>query len=158
MPDELERKFIIRHLPEKLSMYHHHDIEQGYFLKNPGMPFLEERLRIKDGTFSFTSKIGEGSSRNELERTVSYRYFEVMWPLTEGRRIEKIRYDIPLENGLVAELDIFCGKLMGHVTAEVEFKTADEMDSFVPPSWFGEEVTKDPRYQNYNLSVDGLPK
>jgi CYTH domain-containing protein len=34
---------------------------------------------------------------------------------------------------------------------EVEFRTNAEAESFVPPSWFGREVTGEPAYKNKSL-------
>ena len=33
-----------------------------------------------------------------------------------------------------------------------EFPSIEEAESFVPPAWFYEDVTSDPKYQNSNLS------
>ena len=41
--------------------------------------------------------------------------------------------------------------------AEVEFDSVEEADEYVPPHWFGEEVTMDKRYSNAHLSKFGLP-
>ncbi|CBK73647.1 hypothetical protein CIY_07540 [Butyrivibrio fibrisolvens 16/4] len=35
--------------------------------------------------------------------------------------------------------------------AEVEFPTIEEANSFVPPEWFGEDVTNDKNYHNSNM-------
>ena len=53
------------------------------------------------------------------------------------------------------ELDIYCGDLTGLITAEVEFDTLEQQVNFVPPSWFGEDVTENERYKNRNLSAKG---
>ena len=52
-----------------------------------------------------------------------------------------------------AELDIFKGRLEGLVMVEVEFGSEAEAEAFVPPAWFGVEVTADPRYRNSYLST-----
>jgi len=38
------------------------------------------------------------------------------------------------------------------MTVEVEFDSEPDARLFVPPSWFGQEVTGDPRYQNAALA------
>ena len=78
-------------------------------------------------------------------------------PLTEGKRIEKIRYEIEYETSLI-ELDIYRGSLEKLITAEVEFKTESESTKFQTPSWFGREITDDKRYKNKNLALYGIPK
>ena len=67
--------------------------------------------------------------------------------------IMKDRYAIPLENGLIAEMDVFKGNLLGLVMVEVEFKNEEDAINFVPPSWFGEDVSDDYRYRNVHLST-----
>lgn len=84
----------------------------------------------------------------------------------EGRFLSKTRYKIPLpsnavlqtspsldcsEYGLVAELDVFHGRLEGLRVVEVEFPDTLVADAFIPPDWFGDEVSQDPRFRNINL-------
>ena len=38
------------------------------------------------------------------------------------------------------------------VLAEVEFESEEEANAFVPPQWFGEDVTFDGRYHNSYMS------
>lgn len=52
----------------------------------------------------------------------------------------------------MAELDRFHGKLEGLCFVEVEFANEQDADSFIPPAWFGENVSKDKRYTNSFLS------
>lgn len=70
----------------------------------------------------------------------------------QGKLIEKNRYDIPLYDGLIAELDIYHGDLEGLIIVETEFKTEEQADSFIVPDWFGEEITENKRYKNKNLA------
>lgn len=79
-----------------------------------------------------------------------------LWPGTEGRRIEKIRYQID-EGDQKIELNVFRGNLEGLVLAEVEFPSREKSEEFEPPDWFGEEVTEDIRYKNQNLAQKGAP-
>ena len=62
--------------------------------------------------------------------------------------IEKIRYRVEYE-GLVWEVDEFCGGNSGLVVAEVELES--ELQIFSPPEWIGREVSDDPRYFNASL-------
>ena len=39
----------------------------------------------------------------------------------------------------------------------MEFPSEDASRAFEPPSWFGRELTDDPRYRNRALAVDGRP-
>jgi len=71
----------------------------------------------------------------------------------DGNIICKRRYLIPLEDtNLTAELDIFDPPFAPLIMAEVEFDSVEDANSFIPPAWFGEEVTMDPVYHNSNMS------
>ena len=59
---------------------------------------------------------------------------------------------LPLGKGLIAELDIFEGELAPLILAEVEFPDEDSAFSFIPPDWFGEDVTFSGKYHNSFLS------
>ncbi|HBR81035.1 MAG: Adenylate cyclase [Candidatus Uhrbacteria bacterium GW2011_GWE2_45_35] len=154
MPFEIERKFLIKTLPENLSKYPHKDIEQGYLALDADGTVV--RLRRKGDKFFETVKKGFGLVRTELEVEISGEQFEAFWPTTVGKRLEKTRYEIPGEYGTI-ELDIYGGRLEGVITAEVEFDSAEAANSFVPPEWFGLEVTDDLRYSNHSLALEGKP-
>jgi len=78
----------------------------------------------------------------------------------EGNMESKTRYRIDLRrseaDGLyttqVAELDLFHGVHEGLRLVEVEFPSAEAANAFVPPAWFGEDVSSDPRYRNSYLA------
>ncbi|PIY68844.1 adenylate cyclase [Candidatus Roizmanbacteria bacterium CG_4_10_14_0_8_um_filter_39_9] len=155
MPEEIERKFLVSKLPEGLETFKHIDISQGY-LAIDGTTSTEVRLRKKGEKFFQTVKVGSGKTRKEVEVPITQEQFEQLWPLTEGKRIEKIRYEIPYDE-LTIELDVYHGKLEGLYTAEVEFKSEDISTAFTAPDWFGKEVTEDSRYKNQSLAVVGIP-
>ena len=70
----------------------------------------------------------------------------------DGIIISKKRYLIPLTGRLTIELDIFEGDLAPLKLAEVEFETKEEAESFLPPKWFGKDVTFSSDYHNSTLS------
>ncbi|HEX5527704.1 MAG TPA: CYTH domain-containing protein [Solirubrobacterales bacterium] len=103
-----------------------------------------------------------GLVREEVEIDLDQAEFERLWPLTKDRRIRKVRTSCSLRTGtsemLVACLDDFRDKLEGLDMVEVEFESEQEAEAFVPPSFFGTEVTGDPRYRNAELAgADGPP-
>jgi adenylate cyclase len=91
-----------------------------------------------------------------LETELSQDQFNTLWPGTEGRRIEKTRYQIDYE-GQKIELNVFRGGLEGLVLAEVEFAPREKSEEFKPPDWLGEEVAEDARYKNQSLAQRGAP-
>jgi adenylate cyclase len=150
---EVERKFLVDELPGGLDRDPGVEIVQGY-LSIDGV--TEVRVRRKGDRCTLTVKQGSGLARSEFEIGIEKEQFDVLWPATAGRRIEKTRYELPL--GMVtAELDRYHGVLDGLTTVEVEFGSVPEARAFVPPSWFDRELTDDGRFANRNLAVDGRP-
>jgi CYTH domain-containing protein len=115
------------------------------------------RVRRRDGRTWLTVKSGAGRVRVEEEIEIEPERFERLWPLTEGRRIEKARYEIDAGDELVLELDVYEGELGGLVVAEVEFDSEEAAEAFTPPDWLGPDVTEDGRYKNQRLACDGAP-
>lgn len=154
-PREIERKFLVTSLPVDLGSHSHVEICQGYVaIDGDG---TEVRLRLKGNKCFQTVKSGGGLSREEYEVELTRGQFDVLWPATEGRRVEKTRYEIP-DDRLTIELDVYKGQLAGLMTAEVEFSSESESCDYSPPSWIGSDVTDDDRYKNKNLALHGHPQ
>ena len=144
---EIERKFLIHTLPENLGNYPHKEIEQGYINREPVV-----RIRRLDDHYILTCK-GQGLMvREEFELPLTKEAFEHLKPKTDGIFIEKTRYLIPYNEKWTIELDVFHGRLAPLVLAEVEFSSIEDANAFIPPAWFGEDVTNSPKYHNSNLS------
>jgi CYTH domain-containing protein len=153
---ERERKFLVAKLPDDLERCAAHAVEQGYVAIEPGG--AEVRVRSTKGLRLLTVKGPPGRlTRREEEVELTAEQFERLWPLTEGRRVAKTRYELPLDGGLVVELDVFAGAHAGLTIAEVEFPDDEAAANFVPPEWFGREVTSDDAYANRRLASEGLP-
>jgi CYTH domain-containing protein len=100
-----------------------------------------------------TFKAGRGNTREEREIKLSSKQFGALWPATAGRRLRKLRHEIPWKN-LIIEIDTYRGRHAGLVVAEVEFPTRTACRKFVPPAWFGREVTGEKRYSNIRLATE----
>ena len=151
---EIEQKYQVREMPdvsdcEKLEM------EQGYLCTDPVV-----RIRKSNDSFILTYKSKVGVKPSDLAVQINQ---EVELPLTEqaylhlrdkvdGYLISKTRYKIPLPDGHIGELDVFHGRLDRLVFVEVEFEQEEEIRTFQPPEWFGENVSRDRRYSNSFLS------
>jgi CYTH domain-containing protein len=152
---EIERKFLVREFPRDRERAGSTRIEQGYIaVAEDG---TEVRIRRRDGAAVLTVKGSGGRSRLEEEFEIDADRFGRLWPLTEGRRLEKTRHLIPAGAGLTIELDVYSGALAGLMVAEVEFDSEEAADTFEPPDWFGPEVTDDVRFKNQRLACDGAP-
>jgi len=144
---EIERKFLIPVLPEDLSAYDHHEIEQGYLCTAPVV-----RIRKEDDNYYMTYKSKGMMVREEYNLPLTKDAYEHLKPKADGIVIAKTRYLIPMDEGLTIELDIFHNEYEGLYLAEVEFETAEEANAFVPPTWFGQDVTYDGCYHNSAMS------
>jgi CHAD domain-containing protein/CYTH domain-containing protein len=148
---EIERKFLLTGLPESVRGAEAREIEQGYV---PGERLVERlrRARSADATQCYrTVKLGSGLSRVEVEEETTAAVFDVMWPLTEGRRVQKRRYAVP-DGELTWEIDEFTDREL--VLAEVELPS--ESTPAEPPEWLrpyvAREVTGEDEYVNANLA------
>lgn len=146
---EIERKYLISadHLPDNLLNYPHRIIEQGYLCTEPVV-----RIRRDNDDYILTYKSKGLMVREEYNLPLTKEAYEHLLAKIDGRLISKIRYMIPLENGLTIELDLFSGDLSELILAEVEFPSEEAALSFTPPSWFGTDVTFSSTYHNSTLS------
>jgi adenylate cyclase len=149
MNREIERKFLVRKLPDDLTSYSSREISQGYLVSTDDG--LQVRLRKSGDRYSLTFKRGVGNVREEREVELTAQQFDALWPATEGKRLVKTRYDIPLEDRIV-EIDLYHDRHEGLIVAEVEFDDEEAATNFQPPDWLGDDVTGDPRYSNQLLA------
>ena len=111
---EIEKKFLIKTLPEHLEQYTCHVIEQAYLCTEPVV-----RIRRQDDDYILTWK-GKGMmAREEYNLPLTKEGYYHLLAKADGNIITKKRYVIPLSDGLNAELDIFEGKFNGLLLAEV---------------------------------------
>lgn len=149
---EIEKKFLIPSfnvIPGGIDTYNYHEMEQGYLNTAPVL-----RVRKEDDNYYFTYKGSGMLKREEYNLPLDKESYEHLIQKADGIIISKRRYLIPLEGGLTCELDVFQKSYEGLLLAEVEFSSEEEANTFVPPAWFGEEVTFDPRYHNSNMSKE----
>jgi CYTH domain-containing protein len=146
---EIERKWLGGALPDEVAHASGTRIEQGYL--TAGADGAEVRIRRRDGDCWLTVKGAGELARTEVELPMSAEQFEVLWPLTEGRRVLKTRILVPLAHGLTAEVDVYEDRELAVV--EVEFASVEQAREFAAPAWFGGEVTDDAAYKNRNLAM-----
>jgi len=150
---EIERKYVLKVLPE--GLIDGREIRQGYLsVSDP-----EVRVRQIDGRYFVTRKTGAGLSREESEAEVTEQVFSILWPATDGRRVEKVRYRIAAADGTIWEVDDYKGKLAGLVTAEVELPAEESVPQMpeLLKNLVSAEVTDDARYKNKKLATQGIP-
>ena len=145
---EIERKFLIKKLPDNLETYQFHLIEQGYLNVNPVV-----RVRREDNNYYLTYKGSGMMAREEYNLPLNAESYSHLIKKSDGNIIAKKRYLIPLNEKLTIELDIFEKPFAPLIMAEVEFSSAEEANNFAPPDWFGDDVTFNPDYHNSNMST-----
>lgn len=143
---EIERKFLIKELPVNLDQYPHDELCQAYVCTSPVI-----RVRKKNDQYILTIKSGGLLARQEIEMPIDASTFDHLKGKKDGMLISKTRYKIPEKDGLLIELDLFHEEYEGFRMAEVEFESVDQANHYTPPSWFGKDVTMDPRFHNSQL-------
>ena len=148
---EIEKKYLIKNLPENLNEFDKYDIEQYYLSSSPVI-----RIRKMNDLYILTYKSRVEKDvklniSNEVELPLNKESFDHLKKKADGIGIIKERYIIPYGKFKI-ELDVFHGNYEGFVLAEVEFKTVEEAKEFNIPSWFGEDVSGDYHYTNNYMS------
>lgn len=89
---EIERKFLVPALPENLSSYPCHLIEQAYLCTSPVV-----RIRRQDDDFILTYKGSGMMAREEYNLPLTSESYGHLLPKADGIVITKKRYVIPLD-------------------------------------------------------------
>ena len=132
---EIERKYLLDQLPENLTSYPCKKIEQGYLSTEPVV-----RIRRSDDEYYLTYKSKGLMVRQEYNLPLTKEAYEHLLSKADGIIIKKTRYKKPISG---TELVIL---------AEVEFPDEASANAFVPPVWFGKDVTYSSDYHNSTLS------
>lgn len=149
---EIERKYRILTPPDHYQEYPCRQLEQAYLCTEPVV-----RVRREDDVFYLTYKSKGLLSREEYNLPLTREAYEHLLPKADGLILTKYRYLIPIaDTGLTIELDVFSGDYEGLILAEVEFSSVDEANAFVPPDWFGPDVTMTGDFQNSRLSKEKI--
>jgi adenylate cyclase len=159
---EIETRWLvdISKLPQSLDSYPNKRLIAGYF-----RGAHDEKIRVRqEGNKYFKvikgPRTDEGMVRDigpgDIE--ITKEEFDTVWSRTEGKRLAKTRYYIPIDN-LVIELDVYDDfKDAGFYTVEVEFANSEDGKKFIPPVWFGREVTNEKGYSSRILASKGIPE
>ncbi len=152
---EIERRFLLKNTPDFIdfSKLEKIEIKQWYISVQPVLRLRSENnskfiLCIKTkGSLKTTGGIPE-TEVNLSEEEFYNLYFN---KVENKRPLRKTRYLYPLNDVFVAEIDFLKDDYKNVNFVEVEFKTIEEASSFVPPFWFGEEITGKNIFSNASL-------
>lgn len=146
---EIERKFLVTSSDFISESTSSNRIVQGYLNSNPERT-VRVRIKGNKGYLTIKGKGNEsGTTRFEWEKEISIEEVEQLLLICEKGIIDKIRYEIPVDQH-VFEVDVFERDNNGLIVAEIELKNENEF--FEKPKWLGSEVTGDIRYYNAYLS------
>ena len=125
-------------------------IRQGYLITENG----ELRVREAGKKHFVTVKSDKDRDRNEWEARLPRWAFDLLWPHTAGRRIQKTRYEWK-KRGACLAVDVYSGVHDGLIIFEAEFKSKRAAKRFKPPKRMNDavEVTDDPAYKNRTLAT-----
>ena len=157
---EIERKFLVKKIPDNLEQFACRQIEQAYLNTKPVV-----RIRRSDEDYYLTYKGSGLMAREEYNLPLNAESYQHLLEKADGHPITKKRYLIPLAPqeineecrrlldgaSLTIELDIFEGALAPLVLAEIEFPSQESADAYEMDSRFSQDVTQDSRYHNSNM-------
>lgn len=154
---EIERKFLVRSLPENPDQFPHSELEQGYIsssvttvrIRRDGDRYL---LTIKKKPKDANNSLEAAIVREEIEEEIDEDLYRKLSVHTETPMLRKTRYRIPYGEYTI-ELDLYHGVLEGLATAEIEFPSVAEAVAVKVPEWFGRDVSEDRRFRNSKLAA-----
>ncbi len=141
--EELELTYLAKELPPDVLSAPHDEVLDVYIPSSSPHPHL--RIRKCGNAYEITKKqpIEEGDASRQLETTILLTAEEFSeLSMLEGKRVKKIRY-IYDYNGTRYEVDVFQEVLKGLVLIDVEFKTIEAKNAFIPPPFCLADVTQE---------------
>lgn len=144
MQEEFELTYLVKKLPDNFSTQ-----TKSKEILDIYLPSTSEhatlRVRKLGDRYEITKKepVSGTDSSHQHENTIplTKEEFEELSTL-KGKRVRKIRYYYE-EEGAFFEIDVFQDNLTGLVLVDVEFHSNEEKAMFVPPEWFGADVTQE---------------
>ena len=151
---EFHRTFLIDALPEPLTprsahlqLFDNYVHETRLRLRSIRVPETKEWTHILQQRFPADPEHrGEWKYAEVYLNDGEYEHFKPF----EGNEIRKNRYFHEFDGRMFA-FDIYLGPLWGLNRARVEFKSAEDLVSFEPPSWAVVEVTNNPFFEDANI-------
>ncbi|MFM9903393.1 MAG: hypothetical protein ACKVQJ_02345 [Pyrinomonadaceae bacterium] len=151
---ELHRLFLIDSLPEPLTPASSHIQLFDNYIKNTRIrlrsirdPYAKSWTRILQQRFAGSeSEIAVTNLAEIYLNDAEYAAFERF----EGREIRKNRYFHEYDGASFA-FDVYLGDLWGLSTTRIDFDTAEQLESFMPPKFAVLEITAQPFFAGENL-------
>ena len=156
---EVEKTFIVKEMPQlkKEEIADIAKVIQDYILKDgSGELRIRKVTNKREGTkYDMAVKVGNGMIRSEVYKLLTQDEWKQLKLVSKATLIQTLI--VPVSNEFV--IHIYGGKLKGLVLVEVEFPSVKEANRFIPPYWFGKEVTNDIRFRGKSLAFsEGIPQ
>jgi len=151
---EIERKFMLAEIPRQLIeegqllIKSEQYIEQTYLAIDKTQ---EVRVRtitdLQSGskTYTHTFKLGNGLLREEIEYEITESIYTQLTAAFDYTPLTKKRTTAEWK-GITVEIDSY--DQLQLIVVEVEFTSEEEALAFVPPAWFGEDISSQRQYSN----------
>jgi adenylate cyclase len=139
---EIERKYLLKYIPEGLEDCEHKEILDIYIPKEH--PHSAIRLRKNGNSYEITKKTVKSEDRTiRHEETIilTKEEFDTLSKI-DGKISHKIRYHY-FHNGKMFEIDIFLGALRGLIMVDVEFKNIKSKDDILMPEFCIADITSE---------------
>ncbi|GMK40637.1 CYTH domain-containing protein [Paenibacillus sp. CCS19] len=157
---EIERKFLLDRDPKQLVeegtiiFLSEQRIEQTYLALDEQQEVRVRRLvdlATDEVNYTHTFKSGNGLMREEIEYSITASIYE---QLMSGRKLVPLTKNrITAQWGeRVIEIDIY--DQIQLTVLEVEFDSEDAALTFVPPAWFGKDISSERQYSNKKVWRD----
>jgi len=150
MSREIEKRYELKKFPGDAKIIDVSLIEQTYTYIGETMTarIRHEVTSINKEKYSHATKYSISRDvREEVEAVINKRQYESLIEELNLVTFHKTRFFYALSDGLIATIDWF---ETGKIIVEVEFATEEQMNSFIPPSWMGAEITSP---ASYNIEV-----
>ena len=152
---EIERVWVVDRLPDltKYKIEHIHKLEHNYVLMDGPSELRCSKIQVQGSNmiiYKMAVKSGNGMVRTEIEKQLTPEEYNQL-KLVSKARVSKTVIDIGF-----AGISVYDGNNKGLITVEVEFSNIKEARQFIPPKWFGKEVTNDIRYRAKSLAFNPI--
>ena len=154
---EIERVWVVDKLPnlKQFKIDHIHKLVHNYVLIDGAGELRCSKINVVNTGITILKmaiKSGNGMVRTEIEKKLTPEEYNSLKKVSKAS-VSKTVIDIGF-----AGISVYSGNAKGLITVEVEFPDIKTAKSFIPPKWFGKEVTNDVRYRAKTIAFNGIPQ
>lgn len=147
MASEIERKFIVKKIPQKYldqtPIY-----SERYFIYFDNS--VELRIQQKDNLFELERKVNGGLlTRETINLLITKNEFNELKQIAKSTLA---RNSYIIDNNANFSIKEYLGDQKGLIRAEFEFNNGIDAINFVPPIWVGREITNTPLARDSRLT------